>query len=219
MERVCFYERLFAGTESEHDRRIATLPTALIEAVHGAGIRQLSAFRRGTDLWTYGECEPDAVTALGRLRTDAAYRDWSRDLRSVIAEAVGPDRAQIVYREIFHTGGRATEPHERGVFALVVDPDRVTEYDDRHATVWPDMLEALAASGFRNYSGFRRGSQVVYYGEFEPDMTTAMARMSETDVNRRWGESFSGIITTLTDESGQVFRAREVFHLDEPPLR
>jgi len=76
------------------------------------------------------------------------------------------------------------------------------------------MMRALDEAGFHNYTGFRRGSQVVYYGEFHPDMAMATGAIGATDVNRRWNISFVGIITTITDASGNLLTAREVFHQD-----
>jgi L-rhamnose mutarotase len=54
----------------------------------------------------------------------------------------------------------------------------------------------------------------VYYGEFYPDMETAFARIGQTEVNARWGSAFEGIITTITDESGGLITADEIFHQD-----
>ena len=45
---------------------------------------------------------------------------------------------------------------ERVCFTLQVKPERMAEYRDRHAAVWPEMLDALAGSGWRNYSLFLR---------------------------------------------------------------
>jgi L-rhamnose mutarotase len=45
-------------------------------------------------------------------------------------------------------------------------------------------------------------------------MATVFAHIGSTDVNRRWGESFAGIITTITDASGSLITADEVFHQD-----
>jgi L-rhamnose mutarotase len=42
----------------------------------------------------------------------------------------------------------------RYCFLLRVRPDRMAEYRRRHAAVWPDMLQALADTGWRNYSLF-----------------------------------------------------------------
>ena len=40
----------------------------------------------------------------------------------------------------------STGTTERVCFQLQVDPDRLAEYRDRHAAVWPDMLR----EGFRS---------------------------------------------------------------------
>jgi L-rhamnose mutarotase len=45
-------------------------------------------------------------------------------------------------------------------------------------------------------------------------METAFGRIGQTDVNRRWGESFEGIITTIVGADGTLITAREVFHQD-----
>ena len=45
---------------------------------------------------------------------------------------------------------------ERVCFQLRVRPDRLEEYQARHAAVWPAMLHALAEHGWHNYSLFLR---------------------------------------------------------------
>ena len=52
------------------------------------------------------------------------------------------------------TGHGGRDGMTRVCFRLQVDPARLTEYRDRHAAVWPEMLRAIAASGRRNYSLF-----------------------------------------------------------------
>ena len=42
----------------------------------------------------------------------------------------------------------------RVCFLLKVRKDKVALYRERHAHVWPEMLEALRESGWRNYSIF-----------------------------------------------------------------
>ena len=42
----------------------------------------------------------------------------------------------------------------RVCFQLQVKPERIAEYRERHAAVWPEMREALATTGWRNYSLF-----------------------------------------------------------------
>jgi len=210
MKRACFGLRLYPGTETEYDRRHAEIRPELKTAIREAGIRNLSAFRRGTDVWQYAECDPDGATAFAKLGATNVNAKWDESLRPIVAA----DGERMWFGEIFHANGGGAGPFERGLFTLVVHPDRVAEYDERHAHPWPEMMRALDDAGFHNYTGFRRGSHVVYYGEFYPDMARVVAAIGATDVNRRWNVSFEGIITTITDAAGNLVTGREVFHLD-----
>jgi L-rhamnose mutarotase len=214
MERALFYLRIFPGTEGEYDRRHAEVWPEQAEAIRTSGIRNFSGFRRGTDVWYYGEYEPDARSAIATLGPKPANQRWNEVFRTIVAQ-IGDDAGEMLwYPEVFHTDGGGSGPSTRGCFSLVVDPKRVAEYDGLHADPWPELIEAIAAAGMRNYSGFRRGPHVVYYGEFHPDMATAFGRIGQTDVNRRWGEAFAGIITTITGADGQLITADEVYHQD-----
>ena len=210
MKRACFGLRLYPGTETEYDRRNADMWPDLKTAIGQAGIRNLSAFRRGTDVWQYAECDPDGATAFAKLGATNVNAKWNDSLRAIVAA----DGERIWFDEIFHANGGGAGRFERGLFTLVVHPDRIAEYDDRHAHPWPEMMRALDDSGFHNYTGFRRGSHVVYYGEFYPDMASVVGAIGATDVNRRWNVSFEGIITTITDATGNLVTGREVFHVD-----
>ncbi len=215
MERVLFYLRLFPGTEPEYGRRHEAIWPDLAAAIRESGLRNMSGFRRGTDVWYYLEAEPDAATAFAKLGTYEVNARWNEYFGPIIAEMVRPDGSLVRYQEMFHADGPPLEgPFQRGFLTLVVDPTRTAEYDERHANAWPEMIQAIVDSGFRNYSGFRLGSQVVYYGEYHPDMATVFGKIGRTDVNRRWGESFAGIITTITDADGNLITADEVFHQD-----
>lgn len=215
MERCLFYLRIFPGTEAEYDRRHAAIWPELAAAIRGSGLRNMSGFRRGTDVWYYLEADPDVKTAFGIHGTKKVNADWNDFFRTIIAEISGPDGELLWFDEIFHADGpRLDGPFERALFTLVVDPKRVDEYEALHANPWPDMMEAIVDSGFRNYSGFRRGAQVVYYGEFHPDMATVFGKIGQTEVNARWGAAFEGIITTITDADGNLLAASEMFHQD-----
>ena len=213
MKRACFGLRLYPGAETEYDRRHVDMWPELVAAFRESGIRNLSAFRRGTDVWQYAECDPDGATAFARLGATKVNAKWDDSLRPIIAELAAADGERVWFHEIFHANGGGAGPFERGLFTLVVHPDRIAEYDDRHAQPWPEMMRALDDAGFHNYTGFRRGSHVVYYGEFYPDMARVVTAIGATDVNRRWNVSFEGIITTITDASGNLLTGREVFHV------
>jgi L-rhamnose mutarotase len=99
---------------------------------------------------------------------------------------------------------------ERVCFELRVRPERLEEYRERHAAVWPEMLAALSAAGWGNYSIFSRGDgQLVGYLETE-DFAAAQKAMEDTDVNARWQAEMAPFF-----EGELAFeRWEEVFHLD-----
>ncbi|MEA2324013.1 MAG: L-rhamnose mutarotase [Solirubrobacteraceae bacterium] len=104
---------------------------------------------------------------------------------------------------------------ERVCFLLRVRPDRLDEYRERHAAVWPDMLEALSATGWRNYSLFLRDDGLlVGYLETE-DFTAALQGMEQTDVNSRWQADMAPFFELPGDArpDNGLQRLDEVFHL------
>lgn len=106
---------------------------------------------------------------------------------------------------------------ERVCFQLQVKPDRVEEYQARHAAVWPDMLQALAANGWHNYSLFLREDGLLI-GYFEtPSLAAALAGMEATDVNRRWQAEMADFFDDLGEARPDTgfLRLREVFHLED----
>ena len=103
---------------------------------------------------------------------------------------------------------------ERICFRFEIYPGQEAEYKRRHDEIWPELVEAIKASGFSNYSIFRRGLEIVAYVECEPDVATAFAKLSAYEANERWSEWFQDVIVALTDENGNLFTIDEVWHLD-----
>jgi L-rhamnose mutarotase len=215
MERACFYLRIFPGTEAEYDRRHREIWPELVDEIRESGLRNFSGFRRGTDVWYFVEGDPDVGTAFGVHGPKPANQRWNRYFRDVIAQITNDAGELLWYHEVFHADGPPPDgPFQRALFGLVIDPERATDYEALHANPWPDMVAAIEASGFRNYTGFRRGAHVVYYGEFYPDMGTVFRKMATYEVNDRWGAAFEGIITTITNPDGNLITADEVYHQD-----
>ena len=82
---------------------------------------------------------------------------------------------------------RKARSMQRVCFQLQVRPDRLDEYRERHAAVWPDMLAALPTTGWHNYSLFLRDDGLLI-GYFETDDLAGRAgrRWPATEVNARW---------------------------------
>ena len=105
---------------------------------------------------------------------------------------------------------------QRVCFLAKVKPERLDEYKRRHEQVWPEMLEALRETGWRNYSLFLRDDGLLV-GYFEtPDLKAAFAGMEAREVNARWQADmapfFEGLEGRRPDEG--FLALEEVFHLD-----
>lgn len=104
---------------------------------------------------------------------------------------------------------------ERVCFLLQVRPDRLDEYRARHREVWPEMLEALSRTGWRNYSLFLRGDGLLVGYLETDDFDAAVAAMGETDVNARWQTEMAPFFALPSDRRPDtgLERLEEVFHL------
>jgi L-rhamnose mutarotase len=103
---------------------------------------------------------------------------------------------------------------ERLCFTFEIYEGQEDEYKKRHDEIWPELVADIQKAGFKNYSLFRRGTQIIAYVECHPDADTAFAAMGDSDANRRWAEWFREVIVNLTGTDGKVMSAREVWHLD-----
>jgi L-rhamnose mutarotase len=105
----------------------------------------------------------------------------------------------------------------RYCFQLQVRPERMTEYVERHQAVWPDMQDALRATGWRNYSLFLRDDGMLIGYVESDDLAASQAAMAGTEVNARWqaemAQFFTGIDGRPPDEGFLLLT--EVFHLSE----
>ncbi|HEY5853748.1 MAG TPA: L-rhamnose mutarotase [Aldersonia sp.] len=110
---------------------------------------------------------------------------------------------------------------QRVCFVLQLQPDRVDDYLDAHTEVWPEMLDALAATGWRNYSLFLRPDDGLVVGYLETDdFERATVELSATAVNAKWqahmAEYFrpsAGAATDGADPDTIRHRLVEYFHL------
>jgi L-rhamnose mutarotase len=95
----------------------------------------------------------------------------------------------------------------RYCFLLRVRPDRMDEYRRRHETVWPEMLQALADTGWRNYTLFLEAD----------NLQASLDAMARTDVNTRWQAEMAPFFIGLGGggpDEGLVL-LDEIFHLED----
>ncbi len=104
---------------------------------------------------------------------------------------------------------------ERICFQLQVDPTRLSEYRARHSDVWPSMLEAIAASGRRNYSLFLRPDGLLI-GYYETDDDSVSQRLlDENPATAPWEAEMAEFFVSLDGRPDQAaLRIPEIFNLE-----
>ena len=105
---------------------------------------------------------------------------------------------------------------ERICFHLRVRPELMDEYRRRHAAVWPEMQDALRATGWRNYSLFLADDGLLTgYLECE-DFDESVRAMGRLEVNTRWQAEMASFFEDIAGEQpDQAARpVPEIFHID-----
>jgi L-rhamnose mutarotase len=104
----------------------------------------------------------------------------------------------------------------RVCFTLQVDPDQLEEYRRRHAAVWPEMLAALKASGWHDYSLFLRADGLLVGVLRTDDLAAAQAAMDATEVNARWQAEMAPFFADLPGGRPDLGfqELPEIFHLE-----
>ena len=103
----------------------------------------------------------------------------------------------------------------RVCFLLRIKPEHREEYLARHEAVWPEMLDALRRTGWRNYSLFiAEDGLVVGYLETD-DFAAAQRAMEATGVNARWQAEMAEFFELPSGERPDTgfTRLQEIFHL------
>jgi len=101
-------------------------------------------------------------------------------------------------------------------FVLKVKQEKIAEYKERHKRVWPEMLEALRRTGWRNYSLFMRDDGLLFgYFETPESFQAALDGIAREDVNARWQDFMAPYFEGLGLHADQMMQElEEVFHLD-----
>ena len=88
----------------------------------------------------------------------------------------------------------------RVCFTLQVRPDRLAEYRERHAAVWPEMLRALRDAGWRDYQLFLREDGLlvgtVVVEDSAGGLAAAQAAVDAAEVSARWEAEMAPFFAT-----------------------
>ena len=99
-------------------------------------------------------------------------------------------------------------------------PEKIEEYKQLHAAVWPDVLNMIRQCHIRNYSIYLRqleGGQHYLFSYFEyagDDFAADMAKMAADSATQKWWAVCMPCQLPLTDRRPEEWWAgmEEVFH-------
>jgi L-rhamnose mutarotase len=91
-------------------------------------------------------------------------------------------------------------------------PEKINEYVDMHANVWPEVLAMLKEAGIRNYSIYLYGDRVFGYYECD-DAASAIAVQDASEINKKWSVLMKQLFDLEVTERGATYLP-EIFRLD-----
>ncbi len=108
---------------------------------------------------------------------------------------------------------------QRMGMVIGLNADKVAEYRELHANVWPGVLKMITACHIRNYSIFLKEPENLLFGYWEyhgEDFEADAARMAADPETQRWWDVCMPCQAPLdTRKDGEWWAMMEdVFHLD-----
>jgi L-rhamnose mutarotase len=97
----------------------------------------------------------------------------------------------------------------RRAWIMTLKPGCEAEYKRRHDDIWPELQEAIRASGVTSFTIYRHGLMLFAYQEVE---NTAPAA-EPAPVMRRWWCEMAELMETEADLRPKRIMLEEVFHL------
>ena len=108
---------------------------------------------------------------------------------------------------------------QRMGMVIGLNADKVAEYRELHANVWPGVLKMITACNIRNYSIFLKEPENLLFGYWEyhgEDFEADAARMAADPETQRWWDVCMPCQAPLdTRKDGDWWAdMEEVFHVD-----
>jgi L-rhamnose mutarotase len=100
---------------------------------------------------------------------------------------------------------------------IKLKPEKLEEYKQLHAAVWPDVLKMIKDCHIQNYSIYYKDSYLFSYFEYTgKDFSRDMARMAADPVTQEWWKLTEPCQEPLeTRAEGEWWASmEEFFHLD-----
>jgi len=97
---------------------------------------------------------------------------------------------------------------------MKLKPGVAAEYQRRHDEIWPELAQAIRASGISDYSIFLdEETSTLFAVQLQAENNTA-AELPRDPVVRKWWNYMAPLMETHPDNAPVSVALKEVFHLD-----
>ena len=104
---------------------------------------------------------------------------------------------------------------ERFAWKGRIRPGMKTEYQRRHAEIWPEMKDLLKQAGICNYSIWTDGEALFGYYECEKGIAFAEKTQAGSPIVERWNEYMKDVLILEMDPvTGAQPKLEQVFLLE-----
>jgi L-rhamnose mutarotase len=106
---------------------------------------------------------------------------------------------------------------QRYASVIRLKPEKLDEYKELHANVWPDVLAMIRECRIQNYSIYYRDSYLFSYFEYHgDDLAADMAKMAADPTTQAWWKLTEPCQEPLeTRKPGEWWASmEEFFHMD-----
>ena len=102
---------------------------------------------------------------------------------------------------------------------IQIKPEKIKEYKELHAKVWPDVLAVISSFNIKNYSIYLREPENLLFSYFEyhgTDFDLDMAKMASDPIIKEWWLCTDPCQEPLQTKSHHEWwsEMEEVFHSD-----
>ena len=84
-------------------------------------------------------------------------------------------------------------------FRMRVHPQHVTEYEQRHNPIWPELEAVLKAHGVRRYTIFLDETTADLFAYAEIDSDQRWQAIAQTEVCQNWWQSMKTLMPSHPD--------------------
>ncbi|MGX1932858.1 L-rhamnose mutarotase [Microbacterium resistens] len=98
------------------------------------------------------------------------------------------------------------------VFVYELRPGCELEYDRHHAAVWPEVVAALRARGFTDYTIHRRGTLVISIVRRGAEASWRPTPETSRRVDE-WHALMAPLFAAVADERGEPLYAEKIFDI------